>query len=89
MRFIALHSAYDRTQDPIQEEKSVKSPAISPLKPATGVLPGESIEPKNWARWHERLTTMSAEADLRFNVLLSAFDHTQDPDPGGKVGEVT
>jgi len=53
------------------------------------VLPGEIDVMKNWFRSSRGLATTSDEVNVRFIPLLSAFDRTQGPVFGGKVGLVT
>ena len=56
---------------------TVKSPEISPLKPAAWVLPGESNAIENCAHSNERLAVILGQVNVRFIALLSLFGHTQ------------
>ena len=59
------------------------------LDSAVWVLPGELNALKNCAHSNGGLNTMLGEVDMRFIVLLSPFDRTQDRVGGGKVGRLT
>jgi hypothetical protein len=68
------------------EEKSVKSPEMSPRSPPARALTGELNAMMYFARCNGGLNTLSGEVNLRFITLLSPFDCTQSPVCGGKVG---
>ena len=86
VRFIALFSPFDPTQDRFRGEKAGSSRLKCHLNSAMWVLPGEINAMENCAGCYEGLATLSGEVDMRFIALLSPFDPTQDRFRGGKAG---
>ena len=85
MRFIALLSPFDPTQDRFRGEKA-GSRRLKCLNLEPWVLSGEINVMENCAGCNEGLPTLSGEDDMRFIALLSPFDRTQGPVCGEKAG---
>ena len=86
MRFIALLSLLDPTQDRFRGEKARSSDLKCHLDSAAWVLPGEVITMENCTGSNEGLATLSGEVDVRFIALLSPFDRAQGLVCGEKAG---
>ena len=81
-QFITLLSPLTARNAPFVEEKSDKSPEISPRS--------SGLFFKNYARCNWGLaTTMQVEVNVLFIALLGSFDRTHRSVSGGKVGQVT
>ena len=88
VRFIALLSPFDPTQDRFRGGKAGSSRLKCHLDSDAWVLPGEINAMENCAGCNEGLATLSGEVDVRFIALLSPFDRAQGPVCGGKPGQV-
>jgi hypothetical protein len=86
VRFIALFSPFDPTQDRFRGEKAGSSCLKCHLNSAKWVLPGEINAMKNCAGCYEGLDILMGEVDVRFIALLSPFDPRQDRFRGEKAG---
>jgi hypothetical protein len=86
VRFIALFSPFDPTQDRFRGEKAGSSRLKCHLNSAKWVLPGEINAMKNCAGCYEGLAILMGEVDVRFIALLSPFDPRQDRFRGEKAG---
>ena len=75
VRFIALLSPFDPTQDRFRGEKAGSSRHFDS---EAWALPGEINAMENCAGCNEGLATLSGEVYVRFIELLSPFDPTQD-----------
>ena len=86
MRFIALLSPFDPTQDRFRGEKAGSSRLKCHFDSEAWVLPVEINAMENCAGCNEGLATLSCEVDVGFIALLSLFNPTQDRFRGGKAG---
>jgi hypothetical protein len=86
VRFIALFSPFDPTQDRFRGEKAGSSRLKCHLNSAMWVLPGEINAMENCAGCYEGLAILSGEVDVRFIALLSPFDRAQGFVCGEKAG---
>ena len=86
MRFFALLSPFDSTQDRFRGEKAGSGRQKCHLDSEAWVLPSEINAMENCAGCYEELATLSGEVDVRFIALLSPFDPTQDRFRGEKAG---
>jgi len=86
VRFIALLSPFDPTQDRFRGGKAGSSSLKCHLDSDAWILPGEINAMENCAGCYKGLATLSGEVDVRFIALLSPFDPMQDCFRGGKAG---
>jgi hypothetical protein len=86
VRFIALLSLFDPTQDRFRGEKARSSDLKCHLDSVAWVLPGEVNTMENCTGCNEGLATLPGEVDVRFIALLSLFDRAQGLVCGEKAG---
>ena len=86
VRFIALLSPFDPTQDRFRGGKAGSSRLKCHLDLEPWVLPGEVNAMENCAGCNEGLATLSDEVNVLFIALLSPFGRAQGPDCGEKAG---
>ena len=85
VRFIALLSLFDSTQDRFRGEKAGSSRLKCHLDSAVWVLPSDIHAMENCTGCNEGLATLPGEVAVRFIALHSLFDPTQDRFRGEKA----
>ena len=84
--FIVLLSLFDRTQGHIRGGKAGRQVLKYHLDTAAWVHPGKIHAKENCAQCNRGITTLPDEVNVRFTVLLSLFDRTQDRVRGETAG---